>query len=239
METNSIDGAGMSDIFNEVDEELRRERLKTAWSRSAPWGIAAAVLAIAGAIGWSLYQWNENSRDANSSVRYEQALDLAQNGNYQEADAIFMNLADGKSAGYATLSKFRHAAIEVSVEPTKAVERFDQLATDSELPTVLQDLARIRAGQVLLDRGSYDDVIKRLASLAETRNNVWRHSAREMLALSAWKIGNEDDVRKWGEMLVSDMGAPRGSRGRVQLVLDLVGDPKPQPAGANTTTPAP
>jgi hypothetical protein len=208
----------MSDIFHEVEEELRRERLKRIWSRSAPWIIGAVVLIIAGVSAWSAKQWYEHSKSQEASSHYQQALDL---GKFSEADSIFMNLASAGSSGYAILSQFRHAAIEAAVEPNKGLERFDQLSRDSRLSETLQDLGKIRAAQIFMDIGSYEELMARLQPLAESLTNVWRHSAREMLALSSWKAGNEDAVRKWSEMLLSDFMTPRGIRGRAQLVLPL------------------
>ncbi len=46
----------MSDIFREVDEEVRREQLKKLWERYSILIVAVAVLIVAGVGGWRGYE---------------------------------------------------------------------------------------------------------------------------------------------------------------------------------------
>ena len=49
----------MVDLFEEVEESLRAEKLKAAGQRALPWilGLVVGVIVIGGGlIGWSLYQ---------------------------------------------------------------------------------------------------------------------------------------------------------------------------------------
>ena len=45
-------GALLTDIFHEVDEEVRRERLQKLWERYSIYIIALAVLIVAGVGAW-------------------------------------------------------------------------------------------------------------------------------------------------------------------------------------------
>jgi hypothetical protein len=47
----------VSDIFSEVDEEVRRERLKKLWERYGGLLIAACVLVVVAVGGWRTYEW--------------------------------------------------------------------------------------------------------------------------------------------------------------------------------------
>ena len=47
----------MADIFHEVDEEVRRERLQRLWDRYSIFIIALSVLIVAGVGAWRGYQW--------------------------------------------------------------------------------------------------------------------------------------------------------------------------------------
>ncbi len=49
----------VSDIFHEVDEEVRREQLKKLWDRYGNYVVAAVVLLIAGIGAWRGYEWWE------------------------------------------------------------------------------------------------------------------------------------------------------------------------------------
>ena len=45
----------MSDIFTEVDEEVRREQLKKLWERYGNYAIALAFLVVAAVAAWRAY----------------------------------------------------------------------------------------------------------------------------------------------------------------------------------------
>ena len=70
----------MADIFREVDEEVRRERLKQLWDRYSTLIVAVAVLIIAGIGGWRGYQWWEAKKAAEAGAVFESAVTLASEG---------------------------------------------------------------------------------------------------------------------------------------------------------------
>jgi len=79
----------------------------------------------------------------------------------------------------------------------------------------------VRAGLLLVDSAPYPEMQKRLESLAGS-NRSFRHTARELLALSAWKTGDLADARKWTDMMMSDPETPGGTRSRAQILSELI-----------------
>ena len=64
----------MSDIFQEIDEELRRENLAKLWQRYGKYVFALAVvvvLATGAAVGWREYQSRQRQAEG---ARYTLAL---------------------------------------------------------------------------------------------------------------------------------------------------------------------
>jgi hypothetical protein len=102
-----------------------------------------------------------------------------------------------------------------------AVAGFDAVAADSSISEPLRDMARLRAALLLVDSGSYADVAARVEPLAADTNPL-RHSAREALALSAWKEGRAADALELAEQVSSDDGAPRNIRERATLLAELI-----------------
>ena len=70
----------MSDIFNEVDEELRREQLKKLWDRYGILIITLAVLFVAAVGGWRGYQWWEGKKAAEAGSAFDAAVLLSEQG---------------------------------------------------------------------------------------------------------------------------------------------------------------
>ena len=70
----------VSDIFSEVDEEVRRERLQKLWERYGVYLIAACVLLVAVVGGWRGYEWYEAKKAAEAGASFEAAIALADQG---------------------------------------------------------------------------------------------------------------------------------------------------------------
>ena len=215
-------GSGfVADIFQEVDEEVRREQLKKLWDRYGYLIIALCILIVAGVGGWRGYQYWQAKKAGESGVAYEQAVQLAQAGKHNEADAAFARIAAGGTAGYRVLARLRAAAELAQTDQKAAVAAYDALAADQNAGQVIQDLAGIRAGLLLIDSAPYSEMQKRLEPLTAS-GRTFRHSARELLALSAWKAGDLNAARKWTDMIMTDPETPGGTRNRAQILSDLI-----------------
>ena len=82
-------------------------------------------------------------------------------------------------------------------------------------------MARLRAALVLVDHGTYADVSSRVEALTPETNPL-RHSARELLGLSAWKEGRSADALKLFQQISADDSAPRNVRERANLLSELI-----------------
>ncbi len=215
-------GSGfVADIFQEVDEEVRREQLKKLWERYAYLILALGVLIVAGVGGWRGYEYWQAKKAGESGVAYEQAVQLAQAGKHKEADAAFARIAAGGTAGYRVLARLREAAELAQTDHKAAVAAYDTLAADQKVGQVVQDLAGVRAGLLLVDSTPYSELQKRLEPLTVS-GRPFRHTARELLALSAWKAGDLNAARKWTDMIMTDPETPGGIRSRAQILSDLI-----------------
>jgi hypothetical protein len=179
----------VSDIFHEVDEEVRREQLNKLWERYGKYLVALCVLVVVGVGAWRGYEWWEAKQAAISGAAFEQAAELAQAGKVQESEAAFAKLAVDGTAGYRVLAGMRQAAELARTDTKAAVAAYDRIAADKNAGQAVQDLAAIRAGLLLVDSAPYAEMRTRLEPLT-AGDRIFRHSARELLALSAWKSGD-------------------------------------------------
>jgi hypothetical protein len=67
----------VSDIFTEVDEEVRREQLKKLWERYSNLIIGAAILVVAAVGAWRGYEYWQARKAAEAGAAYEAALKLS------------------------------------------------------------------------------------------------------------------------------------------------------------------
>ncbi len=211
----------MTDIFNEVDEEVRRERLKKLWERYGVYLIGLCVLIVVGVGAWRGCEWWQGKQAAQSGAAFEQAVELAQAGKHQEAEAAFAKLANSGTAGYRILARLREAAELAPTDRAAAVKAYDEIAADKNAGQIIADLATVRAGYLLVDTAPYSELLGRLEPLT-ANDRTFRHTAREILALSAWKAGDMTAARKWTDMIMADPQTPAGARSRAEVLSELI-----------------
>lgn len=211
----------MADIFHEVDEEVRREQFKKLWDRYSIVLIAVAVLIVAGIGAWRGYEWYIAKKATEAGAQFEAAITLAEQGKQAEAEAAFAKVAADAPYGYRTLARLRAAAAAAQVKPADAVKAYDAIAADGSLGTIWQDLAAVRAGMLLVDTAPLAEMQKRLDPLSEP-GRIYRHSARELLALSAWKNNDATAAKRYLDMIAADGETPPGTRQRIDVLSALI-----------------
>ena len=211
----------MSDIFHEVDEEVRREQFKKLWERYQAYVIAAAVLVVLAVAGWRAYDWWETKKAAEAGAAFEAAIALSDQGKHAEAEAAFNKIAEDSTTSYRPLAMMRAAAELAETDPKAAIAAYDKITANSSIGSELRDLAALRAGAILVDGGQYPDARQRLEPLAEA-DHTFRHTARELLALAAWRAGDTATAKRWIDMINSDPGTPPDERGRMEMLGALM-----------------
>jgi len=211
----------VADIFHEVDEEVRREQLKKLWDRYSIYLIALAVLIVAGMAAWRGYEYWVAKKAAAAGAEFEAAIALNEEGKRGEAEAAFAKVASEAPAGYRVLARMRAAGALAQSKPADAVKAYDEISADASLGTIWQDLAAVRAGLLLVDTAPLADMRRRLDPVAEPTRS-FRHTARELLALSAWRNHDVAAARKYIDMIAGDAESPIGVRARADVLSALI-----------------
>lgn len=219
----------MADAFDEVEEELRRERYQAMLRKWGPWvaGVAAAiVIAAAG------YQyWSATSRQASdaASDAYQAAASLFEAGAINEADAAFAQLAQTGPRGYATLALMRRAAIAQAMGDRDEAARLYEAAGERSPDPLTRDVARYRAVLAVFDDLSLDDLNLRLEPLTRAGSAVGP-LARELMAAAALRDQRWDDARRRYELLSFALDAPAGVQRRAREALAFIDQNAPAEA---------
>lgn len=211
----------MTELFDEVDEEVRREQLKKLWDRYSLLIVALALIIIAGVGGWRGYQYLEAKKSAEAGEAFNKANELSDQNKHAEAEAAFTALAAKAPSGYRMLARFRAAGETANRDPQAAAKLFDELAADGSIAAEQRDLARIRAAGLLLDTAGYPDMVQRLEP-STGPGATFRHMARELLALSAWRANDVTATRQWLDMIALDGETPPSLRSRAEALQALL-----------------
>ena len=197
-------------FIREVDEELRRAQLKSIWDRFAPLIIGVCVLVVLVTAGYRGWLWWEERQAAAAGDRFMAAMEAIESGNRAEGEAEIARIAEEGRGGYAALARLRLAGEKAAAgSKAEALAAYDAVAADASVAPTLRDVARIRAALLALDSGDVAGAKERAAPL-DTAGNPWRHAAREVLGMAAYKSGELQTARDYFSAIQQDAETPRG-----------------------------
>jgi hypothetical protein len=209
------------DIFEEVDEQLRSDRLGALARRILPLlgGLLALGLIIAlGAWGYSTYE--QKNTDAASQAYADGIQDLSQ-GDYDGAYARFGAAAEKPTSAYRALALMQQAGVRMTQKRVpEAVRLFDRAAAATSNP-VIADAARLKSAFALLDTAPYVEVEARLKPLADA-NRPFHALAREALGMAKLNAGRPNDALSDFQALSLMVDAPPDVRERAQAAIILI-----------------
>lgn len=236
----------LSDIFREVEEEVRRERFEQIWKQYGDYiiaGIALIVIAVAGFELWQRYEANQKLKASETFIAAQQ---LAIGGNFNQASAAFAVVAKDAPDGYAKMARLSQGGVlEVSGQRNEALMVFKSIAKDDD--GLIGDVARLRAGWILAVDGPRADMDSLLAPLTDP-TSPWRFSAREIIAYADFHAGLNAKAQKEFQDVANDKDASQTLRRRCGAMATFLKNggmsnygkvpPLPAPAPA-ATNPAP
>jgi hypothetical protein len=210
----------MTDIFREVDEALREDRVKAIWDRHGRLIIAGAVaivLASAGFVGWRSYSQSQAQSQTRALVD-AQAQAAAKPA---DAAAIYGAVAADSSADRAALARLMQARADLDAgKRADAAGVYQQIADASGTNPVIRDLARLYSVMARADDADPAALTQELAPLAAD-GSPWRALAREQQGLLALKQGDAAKAHEIFDALAKDPESPQGVRSRAEQLLSV------------------
>ena len=203
----------MSDIFREVEEDVRRERFAKLWKAYGNYAIVGVVLLFAGIAGWQFWE----RRELQEQQKVADAFIAAQRiTNPQSAASAFADLARTAPTGYAQVARLSQAgAMLTSGQRDGAIDLYKQIAKDDS--GLIGSVARLRAGWALAETASRTALAELLKPLDQP-GNAWRQNAREVLAYADYRaMDTKSALAKYSE-LAADPESPQGLRSRAQAM---------------------
>jgi hypothetical protein len=210
-------------FYREVDEELRRDQVKTWWQRRGKLVIAGAVLLLA-LIGGII--WWKNQQQVKAAERSQTLLtaydDIAAR-NKAAATAKLDRLAKEGSEGHRASALLTRADLAIEANDLKgAAALFKQVADDKGLARPYRDLATVRMTAVEYDTLQPQAVVDRLKPLA-VAGQPWFGSAGEMLAAAYLRLNRPRDAANIYAAMAKDKKVPETLRSRATQMAGSLG----------------
>ena len=208
----------MADIFDEIDEDLKRDQMQMLWARYGKIVmavVAAIVLLVALRQGYTAWQTSQSEASASA---YQQAL---------KSDDVVAALEAGRGQltdGYAMLAQFQIAAEQAAADDFIAAEAsYLALASDASLDPLYQQAATLLSVMVAPQDADVAALTARLSDL-ETAAGPWQAMALETGAGLALRAGNTDAAVAKYKRLMDMADVPAGMRQRAERMIVMLGD---------------
>lgn len=220
----------VSDIFNEVDEELRRDRAHELFNRYRPFMVVLTLVIVLGVSGYKSWQWYSARKQARAAEAFNTAAQLLKNGDYEDAQKAFAAFAAKAPKGYKSMAMLEEAAAAARAGHRAQAAKLYTEAAKRLTDPLYKDLATLRSVLVVADDLSLADLDARLSPLTGP-GRPFRFTARELLAAKALEEGDAARARQEYSYLSLALDAPTGARNRAGQALAVLG---PEPPAAAT-----
>lgn len=210
-------------FLREVDENLRRDRLRDFSKKHGNWIVAGVILFLIASGGFIWWQQHQVKR---SEAEVEQLSTIYRDvgtGNVSKAPQQLDELADSGSKAIRASALFTRAALALQQNDHKtAIAKYREIVADSGLPRPYRDAALIRQTALEFDQIKPDEVISRLQPFAKP-GNPWFGTAGEMTALAMIKQGKKDQAGRLFATIAKDKSVPDTIRGRAVQIAGSLG----------------
>ncbi|AQX18067.1 MULTISPECIES: tetratricopeptide repeat protein [unclassified Bartonella] len=206
----------------EVNEELRQEKFYNFWKRYGFLIIGAVIIFVLTIIVYQIYQQQQINKANNVGDIFITSLDLADAHHFDEAIKKLESVKQSNFGGYPFLAGLLEASLWTQRgDNAKSVKMFDMIAADEKAPQILREVAKIRAAYILIDIGTFDDVMQRVKEMANDIDPM-RMSAREALGLAAYKANKMEKAVYYFKKIVEENALGFKITDRAKIMLELI-----------------
>jgi hypothetical protein len=210
-------------FFQEVEENLRRDRMTDFFKSYGKWVAVAVVLFLAAVGGWIYWEEQQKRASADQSEKLHALLTDLAAGRTQTVPQRVAELEKSHSDVVRASAILTDAAFALEKNNrSAAIAKYRELANDKGLAQPFRDVATIRLTALEFDTIKPEEVIARLQPLAKP-GNPWFGSAGEMTALALMKQNKNAEAGRLFAAIAADNQVPNSIRSRAVQVAGTLG----------------
>ena len=204
----------MSDIFQEIDEDLRQDKATRLWKAYGKYLVSLAIFIILAIAGYRFIEHRNEENREQASELYELASEAGRTGDKKAAIELFSDDRFDGIMGYAIISKLKKATLAKSNNDVEGMAIvLKEIVTNEEIPPYLRNLARLK-----LIASDSDNYISQLDALIEG-DGPWKFIALELKGGMELEGGNLKEARSIFKELTDEADTPNNMRRRASEIL--------------------
>ena len=213
----------MSDVFQEVEEDIRKEKYRTIWLRYRYY-LISTVLVIIIAIAINAFLRHQNFKEVNA--RSEKFFDAISISNSDSEQAIKLlsefSITEASHSEYnIVVSLFIEAAIQREKKNfSDALDSYSQIIALENIDNFYIDYANLCAAETLISSGDIDSAKIILENLIK-EGSALLLIAKEYLGYLEINLGNFDKSKMLFQEIAEDVAASQEMKNRVKEVLSI------------------
>jgi len=211
----------LTDIFSEVDQNVREERLAGLWVRWRPFVYGSvAVLIGSVAINEFLIKPQAEATRAARSAELEAAVKALEDGQYEEAEAAFKAIV-AKESKLSPLAAHYLAQVQLEGRGDAAAAAETLAAIGGTQGGPYERLALLKTAYFRADTLTLPELEATLGTLV-TEDTAMGALSRELVAAKAYATGDVARARTEYNRLKFDAAAPAGVVQRAEIALAAI-----------------
>ena len=213
----------MSDVFQEVEEDIRKEKYRTIWLRYRYY-LISTVLVIIIAIAINAFLRHQNFKEVNA--RSEKFFDAISISNSDSEQAIKLlsefSITEASHSEYnIVVSLFIEAAIQREKKNfSDALDSYSQIIALENIDNFYIDYANLCAAETLISSGDIDSSKIILENLIK-EGSALLLIAKEYLGYLEINQGNFDKSKILFQEIAEDAAASQEMKNRIKEVLSI------------------
>ena len=209
----------MGDVFQEVDEDIRKDRIKSIWKRYRIFFILLLLFVIGAVCFNSFWTQYKLKKVEERSEKYFFAMDEATVNAQKGVDALkIFSDEENDSSYHVLLANLKEAAIRRSKNDLHNALNIYENIMENNIEQAYKDFVQIQLAEVLMELGNLEEA-KTILFDVSNANTAFASVAKEYIGYISMQEGDLIKARNIFEELTKGATTPITIKNRVKDIL--------------------
>lgn len=212
----------LDNFFKEVSEDVQNDRLKKIWDTYGLHIIIAIIIVLTIAVSFETLKAWRVKRNETWSDAYAYALNLQNQGKYEESLKVLADIAQKNKGIYSDIAEIQKANILFEQgKNAEALALLENIVQNEDINPKMRHITAVKLATYKLDTAPRDEIEKLLTPLMQEESS-WKNIAKEMLAMLEIREGNIEKAKTIYEEILNSPDLSDGLKLRVQDMLSAL-----------------